>query len=523
MKQRYFVLAAASAVAAAVALVSCGGGGSYGSMSGNPSMGAPNSASGVISAFGSILVNGSEYATNASTNVVDGDDDDARSSIAALRVGMTVDLDSDGGSNPLANFVRFRSAVRGEVDSIASDGSSMVVLGQTVVITSATSFGGSDASGAITGDVGGTGSVQVGDYVTVYGFLECTSSAPCSATQVVATLVYGSTTPSIYRAEGYAQVSGSSSNAFTINGLTVDFTTSGMSATYCTPSPCSVSNGELVEVRSTSAPTTIAGALTLNATRIKAISQLPVFTVGSTVSIEGLVSQLTAGSGGAETFDLRGVSVTVSSSVAATVPNLANDQIVRVSGTVASDGTVTASTITIVRFATFTIIAPMDSDGASTITLLGQTFTVNGDTRFADWAQFVQPFNSSNFTSVLNPGDQLIVSGYSTSSGDVATRVERIPKPLVPFDAVEGVVTSDTPSTDMLTIGGVVATLNGSTTLRYPGAGNSPTLTGFFNTVTVNKTVVAVFGSPGTSSGTLNGTGAVALSNNCRWVFDPFF
>jgi len=523
MKRKYFLLAAAFAVAAAAALVSCGGGSSSGSMSGNTSMGAPVSASGVITAFGSILVNGTEYGTDGSTTVVDGDNDDAPSSLGALRVGMTVDLNSNGSGNPMASFVRFRSVVRGEVDSIASDGSSMVVLGQTVVITSATSFAGSDSSGAITGDMGGSGSVQVGDYVTVYGFLECTSATPCSATQAVATLVYGSTTPSIYRVEGYAQVSSGANDTFTINGLTVDYTTSGMSATYCTPSPCSITNGELVEVRSTTAPTMVAGALTLDATRIKSISELPVYTAGTTVSIEGLVSQLTPGTGGAETFDLRGLSVSVSSSVATTVPDLANGQLVLVNGTVNSDGTISANTITIVRFATFTLIAPMDTDTATTITLLGVTFTVNSDTRFADWAQFVQPFNSTNFTTVLNKGDQLIVSGYSTSSGDVATRVERIPKPLVPFDAVEGIVTADSPTADTLTIGGVVATLSGTTTLRYPGAGNSPTLTGFFNAVTVNKTVAAVFGSEGAGPATLTATGAVALNNRCQWVFNPFF
>lgn len=520
MKQKHILLAAAFALASVTALVSCGGGGSSGSMPGsNTSMGAPSSASGVITAFGSILVNGSEYATNGSTSVVDGDNDDAPSSLAALLVGMTVDVNSNGGWSPVASFVRFRSAVRGEVDSIASDGSSMVVLGQTVVITSATSFAGSDASGAITGDMGGTGSVQVGDYVTVYGFLECTSTTPCSATQVVATLVYGSTTPSIYRAEGYAQVSPGSTDTFTINGLTVDYTTSGVSATYCTPSPCAITNGELVEVRSTTAPTTIAGALTLDATRIKAITELPVYTAGATVSIEGIVSQLTPGSGGTETFDLRGLSITASSSLA---PDLANGQVVVVNGTVNSDGTISASTITIVRFATFTIIAPMDSDSASasTITLLGVTFTVNSETRFADWAQFVQPFNSTNFTTVLSQGNQLIVSGYSTSSGNVATRVERIPQPLVPFDSVEGIVTADSSSADTLTIGPVVATLNGSTTLRYPGAGATPSLTGFYNAVTVNKTVVAVFGTE-SAPAMLAATGAVALPNTCQWVFGP--
>jgi len=488
------------------------------------SMSAPGSASGMLTAFGSVIVNGYEYSIDNSTSVVDGDNDDAPSTASALQVGMTMDVDSNGGTNPMANRVRFRSAVRGEVDAVASDGSSMTVLGQTVLITSATSFAGSDASGPITGDTGGSGSVQVGDYVTVYGFVECTSSTtPCSATQVVATLVYASTTPTIYRVEGYAQLAGGGGNSFTINGLTVDYTTSGASATYCTPSPCSVANGSFVEVRSTTAPSTVAGTLTLDATRIKATTQVPVYAVGTTVSIEGLVSQLTAGSGGAQTFNLRGLSVTVDATVAATVPDLADGQLVEVTGMVAADGTITASAITIVRFATFTIVAPLDSESGSadTITLLGQIFTVNSSTRFADWAQFVQPFNLSNFASVLSMGDQLVVSGYATSAGNIATRVERIPMPQTPFDAIKGIVTGDSPSGDTMTIGGVLVTLNGSTTLAYPGAGGSPTLTGFFAAVQPGTTVAAAIGTAGTNPGTLTASAALALPSTCEWVFGP--
>jgi len=517
MKRDHFVLAVAIVVAVATALVSSCGGGSSGSSSG-ASMGAPTTASGVLTAFGSIFVNGTEYATSGSTTVVDGDNDDAPSSLAALQAGMTVDVNSSGGWSPWASLIRHRSLVRGTVEEVPGNGT-LQAMGQTVVITSATSFAGSNASGPVTNGNGGSGSVQVGDYATVYGFLECTSSTtPCSATQVVATLVYVSTTPTIYKVEGYAQVSGGAIDSFTINALTVDYTTSGGSATNCTPSPCSITNGELVEARSTTAPS----GLTLAATRIKAISELPVLTIGSTVSIEGLVSQLTSTMSGV-TFNLRGVSVTAISGVAPT--DLQDNQIVEVTGTVAANGTITASAITIVRSAAFTIVAPMtlaNGPPADTVTLLGQTFTVNTSTRFADWAQFMA-LNLSNFASVLQPGDQLVVSGYSTATGDVATRVERIPPPTTPFDAVQGVVTADSPSSTQgtLTIGGVAVTMNGSTTLRYPGANGSPTLTGFFDAVTVGTTVAAAIGTAGTTTGTMTATGALALPSTCQWMFGP--
>jgi hypothetical protein len=517
MKAKHLTLAAAAALAAATVLVACGGGSSGSSTSASTT----SSASGVVSAFGSIYVNGTKYVTGGSTSVVDGDADDAASSLGALQVGMTVDVDAgSSGSGPTANFVRFTSAVRGEVDTVDAASNTLTVLGQPVQVTGATSFAGSRTSGGTTTPITQLSNVNAGDYVVVYGYFQCTSTGTtCTAASIVATLIVEPGAAGPYRVEGYAQNVNAGANSFSINGLTVDYTTTGAGATVCTPAPCSVANGDFVAVRGPSAPTSTGGVLTLAAARIKGASQAPVLVVGTTISIEGPVSNYSASP---FSFDVRGIPVDASGLSSTTIA-LANRDIVEVTGTVTASGTIVATAINVERHASFSVTAPMDADSATadTVTVLGQTFTVDNSTRFVDWAQGTRPFNLGNFASVLSVGDQLIVSGYATGTGNVATRVERIPTPATPTVGVEGLVTADSASADTLTIGGITATLTATTNLHYPSGGASPTLAGFFSAISVNSSVAWVFGTAGASAGTLTASNAAALPSNNQWASGP--
>jgi hypothetical protein len=150
--------------------------------------------------------------------------------------------------------------------------------------------------------------------------------------------------------------------------------------------------------------------------------------------------------------------------------------------------------------------------------VLGQAFTVNANTRFDDDAQNVRPFNSTNFASVLQAGDQLIVAGYPGGGMNVATRVERIRTPAVPTAAVAGVVTADSASADTVTAAGITVSVSASTHLFYMGAMGSPTLTGFFSAITPNTTVVAALGAPGGSAGTITAADAVLMGPGARWM-----
>jgi hypothetical protein len=474
----------------------------------------------VISAFGSVIVNGTEYAVDSSTAVVDGDSDDAPSNAAALQVGMTVDVTASGST---ATKVRFTSAVRGEVDAVDANASTLTVLGQTVVITSGTSFAGSTAGGGATPAPSAISNVNVGDYVVVYGFIECTSAtsgSTCSGggTQVVASLVYEPGTVTTYRTVGYAENVNASADTFTINGLTVSYTTSGASPTACSPSPCAISTGEFVEVRSSTAPTSSNGALTLAATRIKQSAFAPVLESGQTVSIQGPVDNLDTT---ADTFTVRGISISAST-LAATVGTLSDGQIVEVTGTVNSDGSITATAITVERFATFALVAPVTAESATddTISLLGQTFTVNSTTKFADRIpqQFGQSFNLSNFTSVLSVGDLVEVSGYSGSSGFVATRVELLPTPKTAFVAAEGVVTAVSTSADTLKIGGVTISLDASTKLLYPKSGGSASIGAFLAAIKTGSSIVAVAGTQGSSAASITAAYALLANPTVGWA-----
>jgi hypothetical protein len=482
--------------------------------------GAPNSASGVITAFGSVFVNGTEFAVDGSTTVVDGDADDAPATADALRVGMTVDVDA---SDRDARQLRFTSAVRGEVDAVNTTQSTLTVLGQTVVVSSGTSFAGTKTVGSTTTVVTGLSNISVGDYVIVYGFALCTSSTSTSSctggtTHILASLVFEPTSKGIYATTGYAENVPTGGGSFTVNGLTVDYTTTGTSPTMCTPSPCSITAGNYIQVRSPMAPTVSGTTLTLAATRIKAATAAPVLVSGETASIEGPVNQLNTT---ANTFSVRGIMVD-GSALASTVATLSANQIVEVTGTVNANGSIKATAITAERHATFTLVAPLTADVASadTLTVLGKTFTANSTTRFIDLSHNVQPFNLSNFTTVLSIGDQLEVSGYLTSTGLVATRVVRLPTPTTAFVAVQGVVSADSASTNTLTIGGVVVTLDSGTTLRYPNAGTMPSITGFLGSIIVGTSVVNVRGVAGSGASTISATAAGLFDADCEWADD---
>jgi hypothetical protein len=135
MNSKVLIAAASIGLAAATILAACGGG-SSGGMSSSSSVAH---ASGTITGFGSVFVNGHEFATDMHTQVLDGDNDDAASSTSSLTVGMTVDVDASSGS---ATMLRFTSAVRGEVDAVNQMNGTLTVLGQTVQTTGGTSFAG---------------------------------------------------------------------------------------------------------------------------------------------------------------------------------------------------------------------------------------------------------------------------------------------------------------------------------------------------------------------------------------------
>lgn len=150
---------AAWALAAAAVIAGCGGGVGVG--------GTGAYASGPITGFGSIIVNGIEF-DDGGARVED--EDGGASDRGRLRLGMVVEVESGpiGGSasapTAAASRIRFASEIVGPVDGVNAPGNTLVVFGQTVAVTATTVFDERLANGLA--------GVVVGSKVEVFGFFD---------------------------------------------------------------------------------------------------------------------------------------------------------------------------------------------------------------------------------------------------------------------------------------------------------------------------------------------------------------
>jgi hypothetical protein len=435
---RHALLAPAIPVAFALALAGCGGGGSDGSVGLNPGPTGTSmspSSSGAITAFGSVFVNGHEFATG-SAQVVDDDTGDTSGKVSALEVGQVVDVQptaASTGASPVAQWLHVHPLVRGYVDASDAAAGTLSVMGQAVSLDSGTLFSDhraclgaaanpcsaiTDASGlAVT-----TGSAAPGSYVSVDGYL---FSSAAGVAQVVATLVSVHDVPgagfgAAFKVEGVVgtTTSTASSAGLTIGGLAVDLShatcrVDGQS-TACAGA---FASGEVVSVFSATAPPL--PATTFNATVAIERRHLPVQTAGAAVEFDGRVSASTPAAGGTgATFVVRGVSVDTSALPAGTSLPAVGD-LVRVTGTVSGDGlAVTASAIRILHAARnvsyafagdVTAVAAGAANGTFEVTVLGQTIVVSDQTRLSDrqsghWFEHdpqTDPFNITTFQAYL--------------------------------------------------------------------------------------------------------------------------
>jgi hypothetical protein len=141
-------------------LSGCGSGGGGAATGTGGAASGSSAASGTITGFGSVIVNGKRFDTSGSSFVVDGQS----GSQSDLKLGMTVMVTgSFNGDQRFASTVSQSDAVEGLVQSIATDGLSLVVMGQTVFVDSTTLI---DDSNGLNGNIG---NLLVGDFVEVNG------------------------------------------------------------------------------------------------------------------------------------------------------------------------------------------------------------------------------------------------------------------------------------------------------------------------------------------------------------------
>lgn len=187
----------------------CGGGGGVDT----GGTGAPMAAfsSGRISGFGSIIVNGVHF---DETRAVIVDDEGVVHAAEALRLGMTVDVESgpiqavNGKSTSTARRIEFGSDIKGPVESVDAGAGTLVVLDQAVRV---------DVNTVFDGFGGSLASVQSGDLVEVYAFFDPSTGS------YTATRIERKSALAAYKLRGTIANLDTAAETFTLGGATIGY------------------------------------------------------------------------------------------------------------------------------------------------------------------------------------------------------------------------------------------------------------------------------------------------------------
>jgi hypothetical protein len=444
----------APAVLAAILVVGCGGGGGSGgsTTAGIDRGGGPTIAQGPISGFGSVIVNGVHYSTNGATITVD----DRPGTESELRVGQVVriaaTLDTSGTSGT-ATSVTYDDDVEGPVQSIDLAASRLVVLGQSVRVGAATSFGESIVPRGLDG-------LRIGDRVEVSGLV-------ASGGDIVATRIERKTATGAFEVAGIAASVDTAARRLRVGNLTIDYASAQLSD-FASGQP---SNGDVVEAKGT-----LNTAGTLVATQLERRSTSLPGATNTKAEIEGLVTRFVS----AADFDVAGARVTTNASTVfenGSAGGLVLDAAVEVTGALDATGRLVAQKVEFRRDSDLEIEGRVDAvnAAANTLTVLGQPVRTTAQTRFEDKsAADLQRFSLAD----LRAGDLVEVRGYRDGQVLVATLLERENSTASGGSVeVKGPATAVTPPN--LTVAGVLVATDSRTEFRDK-SGVSITASAFF-------------------------------------------
>lgn len=169
----------------------------------------PTTASGRVTGFGSVIVNGIRYDDSQATVV---DDDGVTRPRTDLRLGMVVEVQGRVRGNSgqgTASRIQFGHEIAGPVESVDLPASRLVVLGQTVQVDVDTLFDGYPA---------GLADVLAGQRVAVHGFYD-SSTGRYTATRIEVRSTLGQ-----YTLRGrISALQGPPTRTFSIGGALIDY------------------------------------------------------------------------------------------------------------------------------------------------------------------------------------------------------------------------------------------------------------------------------------------------------------
>lgn len=425
-------------MALALLMIGCGGGSGVVATEGG--IGGTGITSGVITAFGSIFVNGIEYDLSKAQISTP---DNPNASQTDLRIGMvvTVTTDTDNTNGAITvGHVEYRDEVRGTVDpnSIQPNAVTFTALGQSIVADARTRFGGDKAfydaldPASKLAVLKGMGAVVI----QVSGIRN--DEGVIRATRVRALQAYSGDS----EVKGLVdQLDNNGQGTFKVWGLAINYQNANVQFALV--------NGMSVVVYGSFDSSTH----TLIATRIEqdpsSVGERLKGSGYKVASVQGLVTKLDAAA--PKTFFTRGVLVDYSSAQLeseAGAPVLANNALVEVNGAVdiwngapriiATNIEVESADVgNLQRIESGQVIAAPDV-ATHTIRVADPTknnaevlVKVDSTTYFADERK-TDPFNYNTIFDAMNPslrtGDLIEVKGYLSQDGStlVATTVERL-------------------------------------------------------------------------------------------------
>jgi len=397
------IIPSALAATLAALIVACGGGSGS---SGNMSNLTPVLATGTITGFGSIYVNGVHFQTSSATIRKNGQTV-AESQLAVGEVARVKGEKNDTDGTGVADTIDVDESVVGPIAAIDTTNSVVTVLGQTVKINTGTSFSMDVQPASLAG-------LKVGDVIRVSGLID-------SSGNIVASRIERTGASAELQVLGTVASLDMTAHTFKINALVVNYSSANLTG-FASGQP---SDGDLVEVQGTMFDAT---TMTLTATHV-ARQQSEQEEAGSDeMEREGLITRFAS----ATDFDVAGKPVTTSSSTVyrnGTAADLALNAKVEVEGTLNSSNVLVASVVTFHhngRIELESTATALDAT-AGTLTVLGVQVTVTSTTRFEDKsATAMEKFNLSN----IMVGDTVEVRGFESPAGSgkvVATRIERQP------------------------------------------------------------------------------------------------
>jgi len=420
----------------AILVAACGGGGSSGGITAGIDRGGIVTATGSITGFGSVHVNGVHYVTTGATITLD----DSPGTESDLRVGQVVRIEgriNQDGVNGTATRVIFDDEVEGPVQSIDRTNSRLVVLGRTVQVSTQTSFDDSISPRSLEG-------VAVGDRIEVSGRVATTGF-------VEATRIERKAAQSSVEVKGTISSLDTNARSFALSQLTVSYASAQLNG-FASGQPA---NGDRVEAFGS-----VDANGVLVATRVERESGGAAGNADEQADYEGLVTSFVS----ATDFAVAGQRVTTTASTTyegGTASSLALDVPVEVEGRFNASGVIVATKVQFRRGSDTEFSGRVDSVNAAgnSLVVFGVTVRVNSLTRFEDHSGAdVQRFSLAN----IAVGDYVEVDAYNDGSGLVATKLER--------DDDQGEVRLEGVAQNVaapnFTVGGVAVTTDGNTEFR---------------------------------------------------------